>query len=64
MHPLVGMPSFYLRFYESPELALNGPPAAEPFGVPDLEYDLNALLVERVHVDPDAIVEESVYDPQ
>ena len=60
MHPLLSVSIFYLRFDEPPELTLYSPPAPVPLGVPDLEDNLDALLIERVYVDPDALVEESI----
>ena len=60
MHPLLSVSIFYLRFDEPPELALYSPPAPVPLGIPDLEDNLDTLLIERVYVDPDALVEESV----
>ena len=60
MHPLLSVSIFYLRFDKPPEFALYSPPAPVPLGFPDLEDNLDTLLIERVYVDPDALVEESV----
>lgn len=63
MNPFFGVSPFYLRLNQTSKFAFYSPSAPIPFCVSDFEYNLNALLVKRVNIDPYALIEKFIHNP-